>query len=540
MSGETSDIPISDSPFSNYISRMTDERPLGIQDGSLLAKAGQGVDLVELVNLCAVDSELFAKTFFPKEFRQDSPLFAHQLWNALDEDTRLSNIEVFRGGGKTTRARVKLAKGIAYGLSHTILVVGKSENHSRRTIRWLMRQIEFNSLFVQTYQLRRGDKWTDVECEIWHGVDDYPVTIIGMGITGSIRGINQDGFRPDLIILDDIHDEENSATKEQRQKIEELVYGAILESLAPASESAHAKVINLFTPLNKLDIGCMALADSAWKSIRIPIWTLETWNRPTHEQESVWPARWPSPVVRLEKEQAAGRNKLTTWLREKELKLVSPETSSFRGEWLQRWSVLPENLITFIAIDPVPPPSQMAVAKGLHKHDFESIACVGLHKGNYYLLALSINRGHDPSWTRAEFFRLARRYRPRRIFVEAVAYQRTLAWILRQEMQRQAVYFPIEEVTDQRSKHDRIVDGLNGVASEQRLFLPPGELDEGMKMFVEQFEQYPNVNHDDALESVAVAVSGASGRWDQDWSDDDAINREKEEYPRLAYSRGSP
>lgn len=537
-----------DDIYQQYIDQMTSGVPLGIADGSLLEKAGAGVsredgspvDLRELVNLCAVDTELFAKTFFPRDFRQDSPQFAHELWDAFDEDVRLTNIEVFRGGGKTTRARVKLAKGIAYGLSHTILVVGKSENHSRRTIRWLMRQIEFNSLFVQTYQLRRGDKWTDVECEIWHGVDEYPVSIIGMGITGSIRGINQDGFRPDLIILDDIHDEENSATKEQRQKIEELVYGAILESLAPASESPHAKVVNLFTPLNKLDVGCMALGDKAWKSIQIPIWTKTTWNFPTHEQESVWPSRWASPVVRLEKEQAASRNKLTTWLREKELKLVSPETSSFRGEWLQRWTILPDNLITFIAIDPVPPPSQMAVAKGLHKHDFESIACVGLYKGNYYLLALSINRGHDPSWTRAEFFRLARSHRPRRIFVEAVAYQRTLAWILRQEMQRQAIYFPIEEVTDQRSKHDRIVDGLNGVTSEQRLFLPPGELDEGMKMFQEQFEQYPNVNHDDALESVAVAVSGASGRWDQDWSDDNALDREKEDYPRLVYRRASP
>jgi hypothetical protein len=526
---------------SSYIERMMSETPLGIQDGSLLAKeVGEQIDTRELIQLCAVDTELFAKTFFRRAFRQESPSFAHEMWNAFEANQRLINLEVFRGGGKTTRARILLAKNIAYGLSHTILVVGKSEGHSRRTIRWLMRQIEFNSLFVQTYQLRRGDKWTDVECEIWHGVDEYPITIIGMGITGSIRGINQDDFRPDLILMDDIHDEENSATKEQRQKIEELVYGAILESLAPASEASHAKLVNLFTPLNKLDVGCMALEDKAWRSTRIPIWTKETWNSPTHLQESVWPARWPSSVIRKEKEQAAARNKLTTWLREKELKLVSPETSSFRGEWLKRWTVLPENLVTFLAIDPVPPPSQLAVSKGLHKHDFESIAVVGIYKGNYYLLALSINRGHDPSWTRAEFFRLARRWHPRRIFVEAVAYQRTLAWILRQEMQRKAIYFPIEEVTDQRSKHDRIVDGLNGVTSEGRLLLPPGELDEGMKMFVEQFEQYPNVNHDDALESVAVAVSGASGRWDQDWSDDDALNREKEEYPRLAYSRGSP
>lgn len=530
-----------------YAKSVLDPKPLQIQRGEHLQLAdGQvAVDASEMVQLCAVDTELFARTFFPRAFRQESPSFAPRIWSALESGHRLVNIQVFRGGSKTTRLRAFIAKRVAYGLSRTILVIGKSESHSLRTIAWLRKQIDFNTKYTQVYGLRRGTKWTDEECEIFHDVDEIPIRIIGMGITGSVRGINQDDFRPDLIVLDDIHNEENSATRDQRQKIDELVYGAILEALAPQSEAPHAMLCNLATPLDGSDTTSKALGDPAWFSVQIPCWTPETLNLPTHLQKSVWPERWSDKVLRQEKSDASRRNMLSSWLREKELRITSPETSAFRAEWLRRYKLLPEQMTVYMAIDPVPPPSEVALAKGLHKNDYEAFAVIGEHKHNFYVLEISANRGHDPSWTVAEFFRLCFKFKPQRIFVEAVAYQRTLQWILKQEMKRRGTYFAIEDFPDQGgSKYNRIVDGLNAPASNGVLYIPEDaeRRGEGFQMFVEAFPLYPKVNNDDVLEAVAVALRGAQGLLGSETSDGGvpSLEDEAKEYPKLVYERGAP
>lgn len=522
--------------------------PLGTASSnrSRLPSLTENVSADELIKLCAADTELFARTFFHRAMRQESPRFARDLWTALEGPHRFVNAVIFRGGSKTTRCRIYTLKNACYGLAHTILYIGKSERHARSSLSWIKTQVQFNSALAELFALRKGSKWTDEECEIYHGIDEYPIWVMGVGITGAIRGINKDDFRPDLVIMDDIHDEENSATEEQRQKIRELVYGAISESLAPASEAPHAKLINLATPLNREDICMEALKPgTGWHNIVIPCWTQETRDLPTHLQESIWPERWSSEELREKKEQAIARNMLSTFLRENELKLISRETSAFRREWLEEYDVLPEGMRTFLAIDPVPPPSSAQVAKNLVTKDFESLGIIGVWKEDYYVLELVANRGHDPSWTISEFFRLCWKWRPIRCFVEAVGYQRTLAWLLRKAMADKSLYYTIEEITDQRSKYQRIVDSLNATASMGHLKVPAvgkrkGD-PEAWAMFFQQFGEYPSVNHDDVLEVVAICVAGAQGKFTSNTAGEEFdLEEERRQFPRLVYQRGAP
>lgn len=494
----------------------------------------------EVVELGAVDSAFFCQTFFPRTARQKSPKFHEDIWRLLDSRDRLVDILVFRGAAKTSLLRMFTAKRIAYGLAHTVLYIGKSEGHATRSVRWMRRQIEYNTTLTQTFGLAKGDKWQDIECEIRHQNFGYPIWLMAAGITGTIRGLNMDDFRPDLIVLDDVVDEENAATPEQRKKIENLVYGALKESLAPASEMPDAKLVALQTPLNKEDYSVKALTDPEWASARFGCWTPETEDLPLAQQQSIWPERWPSEVLRREKEASIHRNQLSLWLREKECKLVSPETSTFKSDWLHFYDMTPrENIPCVLAIDPVPPPSDTQIAKGMRGKDYEALAVVGIDAGRYYILEYSMNRGHDPSWTVAEFFRLALKYNPRRVLVESVAYQRTLAWLMRKAMEHQRRFFAVEEVTDRRKKFDRIVDALNGPASNGKLFVR-----EGMSEFIGQFTSYPDTSHDDLLDAVSLAVTSLSGNMFQDSDDDgDSLStllREEDAIPALENYRGAP
>lgn len=462
----------------------------------------------QVIELGAVDREFFCSTFFPQTARQKMPAFHHMIWDLLESSARLVMIHVFRGGAKTSTLRMFAARRIAYGFARTVLIIGKSEAHALTSARWLRKRIESEtSLFAQTFQLRPGGKWQDHHFEIEHGLQAQipgaisTVTVLAMGATGSTRGVNIDDWRPDLIILDDIVDAENASTPEQRLKVNENVYGALKPSLAPKVDAPDAKMVGLQTPLDREDYSMLALNDPEWVSLRVGCWTADTENRMTDQQESCWPERYPSEELRRMKRASIARNQLSLWTREYECRIVTPETSAFVGAWLQFYDVAPPGMIVYSGIDPVPPPSERAIAKGLVGNDYEAVVSIGRHKNNFYLLEYDLQRGHDPGWTISTFFRHGLKYRPRRWIVEAVAYQRALAWILRQAMTSQKHWFVIKEFTDQRSKYNLILDGISGIASNRKLFIRREHAD-----FIQQFCAYPNVSHDDLLNIVAIVL----------------------------------
>jgi hypothetical protein len=458
----------------------------------------------DLIGLCADDPEFFCRHFFPRTFRQASPEFHREIWRLLSRPgDRLVNIQVFRDGAKTTLLRAFTAFRIAFGLSRTILYIGKSESHAVRSLDWIRRQVEYSKTFSRTFGLRPGKKWGGEEVEVYHGAEEVPIWVMAMGITGSVRGINRDDFRPDLIVVDDVVDEENGSTPEQRKKINELLHGAIKESLAPESESPLAKLVMLQTPIHSQDPSTTALRDPEWINARFSCWTPETADLPLEKQESSWPERYPSADLRRRKALALQGGRYYIFAREKELRLTSPETAAFSRLVLQTYDLEPERneMQVVMWIDPVPPPSESQIAKGFAKKDFEAFAVVGRMRDKFFLLDYRINRGHQPDWTIETFFELGLRWRPRTVYVESVAYQRTLAFLLRQAMTARRIFFAVNEVDDRRRKHDRILDGLTGPASEGKLFIRPTHIE-----FREQFEMYPDVANDDLIEAVAGCV----------------------------------
>ncbi|MDE0331000.1 MAG: hypothetical protein OXL41_03960 [Nitrospinae bacterium] len=492
----------------------------------------------ELFDLCAGDSILFEQTFFPKTVRQATPPFARDVWAALESSARLVNIQMFRGSAKTTRCRMFAAKRIGYGLAHTILYIGLSQDKAIQSVRWLRRQIEFNRPFAETFGLRPGKKWQDVECEIVHELLDYPITVLAYGVTGSLRGVNLDDYRPDLIIGDDILNEENTATPEQRKKVNDLIYGAIINSLAPETEAPDAKFVMTQTPFNREDPSTKALNDPGWLSLRVGCFTPETANLELEAQRSIWEDRFTTESLRRDKRNAIARNASSTWYREMECRIVAPENTAFLASWLQYYTLQPpiEQMQIVCAIDPVPPPSETQIAQGMAKKDYEAFVVIGLFGGKYYLLEYSANRGHEPEWTVAEFFRLGRKWRPQQFVVETVAYQRTLVWILKRAMQHQRTYFVVNELSDKRSKYDRIRDAYSGPASQQAFYVKQEHSD-----FIDQFSNYPDVTYDDILDAGAMAVTRLTRLADAEGEAESPLREfASASAPRLEFAYGAP
>jgi len=458
--------------------------------------------------LGATNPQLFCKAYFPNTFRDKFPPFFDRIWAPLESPhVTFVNLQLFRGSSKTSNLQAFIAKRIAYGLSRTILVICASQSKAEYIIKWLRNQIERNKAYTTSFGLQKGTPWNQDEIRINHLVAGYDITVIGMGIHGSTRGINVDDYRPDIILVDDGLDNDTAASDIQRRKLEDLVLGALAKSLATATDNPNRKMIVTQTPFNHDDYSMKAFRDPTWYNVRQGCWTKDSENMPLEHRQSIWEARFPTLALRTDMLGHIARNVASIFSREMECKLVTPETSAFRREWIQFYdeTTMPplNQMYVIMAIDPVPPPTVLELEKGLHKKNYEVIACVGYYQGRYYVLEYRFNRGHEPNWTVATFFELMHKWGPKKLRVEAHGYQSTLAWLLRNAMASQGKYIPIEEERDKRSKYDKIVDPLAGPLSHRKLLLRAEMYD-----LITQITDYPNVTFDDVIDCVAKAVEG--------------------------------
>lgn len=458
---------------------------------------GQDFNMEDIVQAGLIDGDFYGRWFFPQTCRQPSPEIHREMDDILMRTgNRLVGLESFRGSAKTSRSRLTVSKRIGYAFSRTMLFISDTADHSTKTIQWVKKAVQHNTRWAQTFGLKPGNKWTENDIEIIHEVQGVTIRLIGLGITGQIRGINVDDYRPDFILVDDAEDEENTATPEQRQKLENLLMGSVLQSLVPASENPFAMMALLGTPLHKNAQIEIVQDDPAWVSRRFSCFD--------KNGESVWPERWSTQELLRQKESYVRRNLLSVWLREMECKVTSPETAAFRAEWLQNYDVLPDGGVYFIAVDPAPILSDIAKMKGLNT-DPQAVVVIYIKDEKIFLVEYSLVRDQNPQELASELFRLKYKYNPRFVVVEAVAYQRNLQWYLRDEMKRQGRYFTITDIPDRRSKIDRIRQNIIDRASNHHIHVKSSHTE-----FIEQYTAYPDVKHDDLLDGFSMAIQAAA------------------------------
>jgi len=132
-----------------------------------------------------------------------------------------------------------------------------------------------------------------------------------------------------------------------------------IRHLAPASEAPDAMMALCQTVLVTGDLIDKAMTDPQWASVRYSCFDAKG--------ESSWPARWSTDELEDDKKAHINRNQLSLWLREMECVLVTQENAAFKQEWLEYWDVLPEGGLTFMSIDPTPPPKDGNALRNVNK-----------------------------------------------------------------------------------------------------------------------------------------------------------------------------
>jgi hypothetical protein len=390
-------------------------------------------DVAELVTAYMLDNELYCKTFFPKTCRQKSAPFHSRIDEALWSRRRKVAIKVFRDGAKTARIRMFVSKRIAYAVSRTILFISKSEDAAEANISWLKTLVETNTHWAQFWGIVKGKVWSSDQIELVNTVLGVTITVLAVGIHGQIRGLNFEDYRPDLIICDDIEDEKTTNTKEQIKKHADLLHGTVMQGLASPMDNPEAMIVIIQTPLDPDDAVETAFKNagpnvwSDWLCVEASCFEYDADGNP----HSTWPEKFTTEFLVGEKQAYIKINKLSLWLREKEVTIVSDELSSFKKEWLQINKTLPmgphfywDDLVLWI--DPASSESESA--------DFQAITLTGRAGSSAWLIAYNLARGQDIEDSVNKFFEtwdmmlvMARGKSNIRMGVETVSYQRQLA-----------------------------------------------------------------------------------------------------------------
>lgn len=477
------------------------------------------ISKAELIQVAAEDMIFFGSYFFPRAVSQDVPGFHIQISNALDSNEfEKIAVKVFRGGAKTTLARIIAAKRIAYGISRTILIVSAAAEHAYETVKWLKHAVERQDNFARTFGLQRGDTildpetkerytWRDDKIQIInHSLLDengrpLVITVVGTGLFGQSRGLNIEDKRPDFILLDDVIDEDNAGTPEQRKKVNERIYGAIVNTLAPRSECPTATILFVQTPIHQEDAIEMAKADSEWLYLEFSCFD--------ERGESRWPTRFPTEVLRKKKQGFINRNQLSLWMREMEVTVTSDELALFVADWFLRNKQTddlerpPRNALTvYMGVDPTPPPkeAEQRSSDALRKLDTAVIMAIGIYKGHVYELESYGTKSPLPNEFINKILEIAGRWNPICIGFESVLFARTTKFYLEQAMVTNRSYYRIQPIEDKRKKSDRIRQSITDIAFENRLhLLPQGET-------LSQALAYPDVKHDDYLDALSIAL----------------------------------
>ena len=333
---------------------------------------------------------------------------------------------------------------------------------------------------------RKGRRrWTDTLFTTGTGI-----TVQAKGTGAGFRGLRVGPHRPDLIICDDIEKDEHVQSPQGRKKLEAWLRRVVMPALAPDGQL--------------LVLGSLIHYDSLLANLRdpqrFPRWdyavyrALEAEPGPDGEYRRValWPARWPVDRLDLERERIG----TLAFEQEYQANPIDDSIRAFQPEWLRSYDpaeLVPERLVNLMAVDP---------ATGISSGDYFAlwVGSVDTATGIIYTRRLNLARVGVVQQVK-RILAAFEEWRPVKVGIETVGYQKALKDILEDESRKRGLYMPLVALQTTAGKKARI-QGSAAFYENGTFRLPPGLTPE----VEQQFLYFPKGEHDDAPDVCAMGI----------------------------------
>jgi hypothetical protein len=239
----------------------------------------------ERVEACRHDLELFGRVYFDNRLEDETPPFHRELFALVEraeETHKPLVIAAPRGHAKSTIISFLLPlHEILYQNKNYILIVSDTYYQATLLVGDIRYELENNNRIRGDFGDQIGNKWTGSQILTKSGI-----RIAARGTGSQIRGLKHGASRPDLLIADDMENDEQCQTKEQRVKIMNWWNRAVL----PAMDPKRGTVVVVGTIIHFDSLLANLLDQKEEKSDKGYI--RQVYRTPKADGEPLWPARY--------------------------------------------------------------------------------------------------------------------------------------------------------------------------------------------------------------------------------------------------------
>lgn len=198
----------------------------------------QSYDAEQSRTLAEKSVNFLAGLAMPTVFRYFFPKVLLAVWSLLLQFVHEARgfpqiaLGIPRGHGKTTLIKLFILYCILFTNRKFILIVCSTATHAENIIADVFDFLEEPNIKILFGYWRMGLEKDTNELKKF-GFRGRSIVVAGLGVGGSIRGLNIKNDRPDVIIFEDIQTKEASESKVVSDSIERWMYGTAMKAKSP-------------------------------------------------------------------------------------------------------------------------------------------------------------------------------------------------------------------------------------------------------------------------------------------------------------------
>lgn len=392
------------------------------------------------------------------------PVFQRDPHGHLFMVAGLNNCDIIpRGFSKTTLYNAANLNDCVTDGSTFSVYISESSTHSETQLGNIRHELEANALLRAAYgdvvpTRADSEKWTSNQLQLKNGA-----ILVARGRGAQIRGINYRGRRPNKILLDDVEDKESVSTPEQRNKVLDWFYGAVMPAGNEMSgakgtdaEQEHLQITVLGTMLGPETLLTTLAEDPTFNTVRFGA-TLTLELGTLTDEQMLWAYKMNARDYLNKRRQYAMVGQLHNFALEFDSTVRADEDAKFARTDVRCYEIIQRSKLVQVsmALDP-------AISDQPGRDHTALIVAGRREDGMIFMLDEWGGLGKTPREKIDAFFEFSAVWKVNKHGIEAQQYQRALIFLMREEMARRQLFFEIEPIIQgaQQRKDDRIVGVL--------------------------------------------------------------------------------
>lgn len=346
-----------------------------------------------------------------------------------------------------------------------ILLVSATGALAEHWLAIIRRELEMNPSIHKRFGDVIGDKWTNEELKLTNGS-----VILAKGAEKQIRG-----FRPDVIIGDDLETDEIVVSQERRKKFDNWFWTDLVGTLNPDGQ-----LVVIGTILHPESFLAELINHGRHN------WKTELFQAIKNDGESLWPDRWPIEAL-LERKKEMGDS---AFAQEYQNDPLPDEFKVFQEKWIKYYDKEP-NCVYFCTVDPA-----IALDK---TSDYTGFIVAGVDSQDNIYVVEAVRKRLLPDETIDYIFSIYERWNTQVIAIESQGFQKMLKLEVEKQRRKRNLYPIIKEVKSEGKRKFLRIESLQPRFQAGQIFIKPS-----MEDLKTELLRFPSPRcHDDLIDALA-------------------------------------